>query len=98
MKLKNPTQFFLYRFHPNFIVSSGTALHNVKINCRKLRLLQCVCAYSAGVVVCIFVLEYMNQQTFTLKFPYSFLSSVGCSICLSLIFLLGTLDCNCIGY
>jgi len=94
MKLKrDPHSSFVHSFHPTFIVSSGTALHNVKSNCRKSHLLQYVCVYSAGVVVCIFVHEYMNQQAFTLKFPYSFPSSVGRSIRLSLIFLLGTLDC-----
>ena len=72
---------FFYSSHANFIVSVGMALHNVKCNCINLRLLQYVCA---GVVVCMFMHEYTNQPAFTLKFPYYFLSSAGCSIaCLS---------------
>lgn len=62
MKLKSSTQIFLHSFHPNVIVPSGTALHNVKSNCRELRLLQYVCAYSAGVVVCMFVHEIWTNK------------------------------------
>ena len=68
MKLKSPTWFPPHSFHANFIVSSGTALYNVKSNCRKVAVpavcmcIQCWCS-------CMYVYAWIYEPTsFYIKF------------------------------
>jgi hypothetical protein len=79
-KLKSPTWFFVTVFMLTLLFLQEWHCTMWKVAVEKLHLLQYVCAYSAGVVVCMFMHEYANQPALTLKFLYYFLSSVGCSI------------------